>query len=68
MYWSVIGPYGAFLAEILTCIPPMVIKDKEAVPLFFNLVALSIFVIMGIGYYIMTKKHKDRAKFENKGS
>ncbi len=68
MYWSVIGLYGAFLAEILTRIPPMLIKDKEILPLFFNLVGLSIFIVMGIGYYIMFKKRKDWAKFENGGA
>jgi uncharacterized membrane protein len=68
MYWSVIGLYGAFLAEVLTRIPPMVIQDKEILPLFFKLVGLSIFIIMGFGYYFMFKKKKDWAKFEKSGS
>lgn len=68
MYWSVIGLYGAFLAEVLTRIPPMVIKDNEILPLFFNLVGVAVFIIMGFGYYVMFKKKKDWSKFEKSGS
>lgn len=64
MYWSVIGLYGAFLAEILTRIPPLVIQDKEILPLFFGLVGVSIFIVMGFGYYFMFRKRKDWSKFE----
>ena len=68
MYWSVIGLYGAFLAEVLTRIPPMIIKDNEILPLFFNLVGVAVFIIMGFGYYFMSKKKKDWSKFEKPGS
>ncbi len=65
MYWSVIGLYGAFLAEILTRIPPMIIEDKAILPIFFSLVGVSIFIVMGFGYYFMFKKRKDWSKFES---
>lgn len=68
MYWSVIGLYGAFLAETLTRIPPMVIQDKEILPLFFNLVGVAVFIVMGFGYYFIFRKKKDWSKFENSGS
>ena len=58
MYWSVIGLYGAFLAEILTRIPPMVIKDEKVLPLFFALVGVAIFHCNGcwILFYVQKKE------------
>ena len=68
MYWSVIGLYGAFLAEILTRIPPLVIQDRNILPLFFGMVGVAIFIVMGLGFYFMSKKRKDWSKFERLGS
>lgn len=65
MYWSVVGLYGAFLAEILTRIPPLVIKDRTILPIFFGLVGVSIFIMMGFGVYIMKRKRPDWSKFEH---
>ena len=67
MYWSVIGLYGAFLAEILTRIPPLVIKDQEILPLFFGLVGVAVFIVMGLGYYFISRKRQDWSKFEHYG-
>lgn len=63
MYWSVIGLYGAFLAEILTRIPPLVIQDKEILPIFFAMVGVSIFIVMGLGSYFISRKRKAWSKF-----
>lgn len=67
MYWSVIGLYGAFLAEVLTRIPPLFIQDKEILPLFFGLVGVSVFIVMALGYYFMFKKRHDWSQFEHYG-
>lgn len=67
MYWSVIGLYGAFLAEILTRIPPLIISNKEILPIFFSMVGVAVFIVMGFGYYFMFKKRKDWSKFEQLG-
>ena len=68
MFWSVFGLYGAFLAEILTRIPAVIIKDKALLPIFFNMVGVAVFVVMGLGYYIMFKKKKSWSKFEDSGA
>lgn len=64
MYWSVIGLYGAFMAEILTRIPKMVIEDQTILPLFFNMVGVAVFIVMAFGYYVMFRKKKTWEKFD----
>ncbi|WP_350285544.1 DUF2306 domain-containing protein [uncultured Croceitalea sp.] len=64
MYWSVIGLYGAFMAEILTRIPKMVIDDQTILPIFFNMVGVAVFIVMAFGYYIMFRKKKAWEKFD----
>lgn len=68
MYWSVIGLYSAFLSEILTRIPPLVITNKEILPLFFSLVGVAIFIVTGLGYYFISRKRKEWSKFEKSRS
>lgn len=63
MYWSVIGLYGAFMAEILTRVPKIVIQDKTLLPIFFNLVGVAVFIVMGLGFFFMFKKRKQWEKF-----
>lgn len=64
MYWSVFGLYGAFMAEALTRVPPMVIENGAPMALFYNLVGVAVFITMGIGYFIFFRKKKDWTKFE----
>ncbi|NNC35071.1 MAG: hypothetical protein HKO09_09350 [Croceitalea sp.] len=64
MYWSVLGLYGALVAETLVRIPKTVVKDTEVLPIFFNLVGVAVFLVMGAGYYFFFKKRKKWAEFD----
>jgi uncharacterized membrane protein len=67
MYWSVFGLYGAFSAEILTRIPKAIVQEGHIDPLFYNLIGVAVFIIMGTGYFFMAKKKKTWARFEQTG-
>jgi LPXTG-motif cell wall-anchored protein len=64
MYWSVIGLYGALVAETLVRIPKTVVKDAQVLPIFYNLVGVGVFLVMGVGYYFFFKKRKKWSQFE----
>jgi hypothetical protein len=49
MYWSVIGLYAAFVAEILTRVPETP---------FFGMVGLATFLVIGLGYVIWFRKKR----------
>jgi uncharacterized membrane protein len=50
MYWSVIGLYGAFVAEMMVRIPNAP---------FYSMVGIAVGVVMIIGAYFYIKKSKD---------
>lgn len=52
MYWSVMGLYGAFVAETLVRIP-----DTP----FFSMVGIGTGIVMGIGGFVF---YRNRAKWE----
>ncbi|NNE25712.1 MAG: hypothetical protein HKN09_02610 [Saprospiraceae bacterium] len=64
MFWSVFGLYGAFMAEVLVRIPKTVISDGEILAVFYNMVGIAVFIVMGIGYFIFSKKKKTWSSFE----
>ena len=58
MYWSVIGLYCAFAAEVFTRIPFFFEIEKNILPIFYSLVGVSSAIVAAIGgrYF---KKYKD---------
>jgi uncharacterized membrane protein len=58
MYWSVIGLYGAFFAEIMTRVPPLIFSDGTSVSIFLNTTGITVAIVMAIGGYYFYK-HKD---------
>lgn len=56
MYWSVIGLYAAFAAEILTRIP-MVYKETfgDQARVFLRMVGVATFLVMAIGGGLFVK-------------
>ncbi|WOC40115.1 DUF2306 domain-containing protein [Polaribacter sp. HL-MS24] len=64
MYWSVVGLYCAFCAEVLTRIP-FYLSIKTSWKLFSTLTVLSIFIVMVIAIVIFKKyKIKWQTEFE----
>ncbi|MBT8219480.1 MAG: DUF2306 domain-containing protein [Bacteroidia bacterium] len=64
MYWSVMGLYGAFIAEILVRIPKSIMKDGSIDPQFYLLVDVGVFIIMGFGSIFFKKKKITWEKFD----
>ncbi|MFD2561184.1 DUF2306 domain-containing protein [Aquimarina rubra] len=58
MYWSVIGLYCAFFAEVLTRIPFIFKLDKNIVTIFYTLVGLATTIVGGLGS-VYFRKFKD---------
>jgi hypothetical protein len=58
MYWSVMGLYGAFFAEIMTRVPPLIFSDGASVSIFLNITGLTVAIVMAIGGYYFYK-YKD---------
>jgi len=59
MYWSVVGLYGAFVAEVMVRIPPVIFKDGIPNSTFYKMLGISIALTMGVGAYCflrLTKK------------
>ena len=64
MYWSVVGLYCAFCAEVLTRVP-IYLHIKTSWKLFSTLTGLSIFIVMVIATVIFKKyKLKWQIEFE----
>lgn len=57
MYWSVMGLYAAFMAEMMVRIPPLLLLFEGGRPgtLFFIISGLAIFLVMGLGGYYFGK-------------
>ena len=67
MYWSVMGLYGAFVAEMMVRIPKIVIEDGSPNAMFYNMIGIAVFVVMGLAYYGIKKKQKQWASFDKSG-
>ncbi len=51
MYWSVVGLYGAFVAEVLVRIPNVIFDNGIPNTMFYNMLGVSLAITMGIGTY-----------------
>ncbi len=59
MYWSIIGLYCAFAAEIFTRIPLLIDFEQDMISVFYFLVILATVLVGGIGAFFFRKlKHK----------
>lgn len=58
MYWSVMGLYGAFFAEIMTRLPSL-IYDGPPDALFFQILSVTVGFVMALGGYYFYR-NKDR--------
>lgn len=56
MYWSVIGLYGAFMAEFLVRFPKKVVESGIPNELFYNITGIAVAITMGIGAYFFIKR------------
>jgi len=59
MYWSVIGLYCAFAAEVLTRLPFILGLEKNIAVIFYALVGVATFLVAGIGSFYF-RRYKDR--------
>jgi len=64
MFWSVLGLYGAFIAEIFVRIPKIVIEDGAPNPLFYNLIGVGVFIVMGFGYFFFFRNKRKWARLD----
>ena len=64
MYWSVMGLYGAFVAEMMVRIPRIVIEDGSPNAMFYNMIGIAVFFVMGFAYFGIKKKQKQWASFD----
>ncbi|MDX1642283.1 MAG: DUF2306 domain-containing protein [Balneolaceae bacterium] len=65
MYWSVLGLYGAFFAEIMTRLPRIVIEEGRPNAIFLNMTGLAVALVMGFGGYYF---YKNKDRWENEFS
>jgi len=64
MYWSVIGLYGAFMAETMVRIPDVVIESGIPNTVFYNMTGIAVGITMGIGAFFAIKNRKKWMKFD----
>ncbi len=55
MYWSVLGLYGAFVAEVLVRLPKIVIESGIPNSTFYNMTGVAVAITMGLGGYFFRK-------------
>jgi hypothetical protein len=55
MYWSVIGLYGAFMAETFVRLPKIVVDSGVPNSMFYNMTGIAVGITMGIGAYFFIK-------------
>jgi uncharacterized membrane protein len=55
MYWSVIGLYGAFMAETFVRLPKIVIESGIPNTMFYNMTGIAVAITMGLGAYFFIK-------------
>lgn len=58
MYWSVVGLYGAFFAEIMTRLPSLIYKGPPNA-LFFQILSVTVGLVMALGGFYFYR-NKDR--------
>lgn len=58
MYWSVIGLYGAFMAEIFVRLPKIILTESgEPMVIFYKMIGVAVGIVMAIGtvFYLKFK-------------
>lgn len=62
MYWSVMGLYGAFFAEIMTRLPNLLYGETGPGPMFFNFLGITVGLVMTLGgiYFYKNKERWER--------
>lgn len=65
MYWSVLGLYGAFFAEIMTRLPQVVMEGGKPNTVFLNMTGLAVALVMGFGGFYF---YKNKDRWENEFS
>jgi len=69
MYWSVIGLYGAFIAEMFVRLPKIVFEGGRPNYMFYNMLGIAVAITMGLGaYFFIKQKPKWEKIFEPKAS
>ena len=58
MYWSVMGLYAAFIAEILTRIPQYIGEGIVSATSFYSMTGIAIFIVMGFAQVLFRKLKK----------
>ncbi len=67
MYWSVIGLYGAFMAETFVRLPKIVIESGVPNEMFYNMTGIAVALTMGLGvYFFIQYKTKWDQSFESR--
>ena len=67
MYWSVIGLYGAFMAETFVRLPKIVVESGIPNSVFYNMTGVAVGLTMSIGaFYFIKLKTKWSDIFERK--
>ena len=64
MYWSVIGLYGAFVAETLVRIPDVVIESGIPNSTFYNMTGIAVGITMGLGAYLFITNRNEWSKHD----
>ncbi|PHI21912.1 hypothetical protein CEQ90_01080 [Lewinellaceae bacterium SD302] len=59
MYWSVVGLYGAFVAETLVRFPKVVVESGIPNGTFYLMTGIGVFVVMSIGNIVFFR-NKDK--------
>jgi uncharacterized membrane protein len=55
MYWSVIGLYGAFMAETFVRLPDIVVESGVPNAMFYNMTGIAVAITMGVGAFFFVK-------------
>lgn len=64
MYWSVIGLYGAFMAETFVRIPDVVIDSGIPNSAFYNMTGIAVGITMSLGAFFAIRNKKKWDKFD----
>jgi hypothetical protein len=55
MYWSVMGLYGAAVAEVLVRIPKVVIESGVPNKVFYDMTGIGVGLTMGLGVFFFVR-------------
>jgi uncharacterized membrane protein len=68
MYWSVIGLYGAFMAEFFVRFPKKVVDSGIPNEVFYNMTGIAVAITMGLGaYFFINRIPKWKKNFRPEG-